>query len=116
MADKSWKVWERQVAADLGGERTGPMGKDLPDVSGVPVIAPECKYQKRLALNEADFQQARDNATKIGKLPVLFLKERGGKRKRVVMDYDDYLTLFAYVSGGPRSTNCSSKETTLSHG
>lgn len=90
MADKSWKAWERQVAHDLGGSRTGPRGFGLPDVSGVPIIGPECKYQARLAMNEADWLQARENAIRRGLLPGLFLKERGGRRKRVVFDYDDF--------------------------
>jgi hypothetical protein len=29
---KQWKDWEREVARDLGGTRTGPRGFDVPDV------------------------------------------------------------------------------------
>lgn len=94
MPDKSWKAWEREVARDLGGTRTGPTGRDTPDVSGIEFIGPECKYQGKLAYKEADFTQARENAAKCGLKPALFLKERGGSRKRVVMDYDDFVALY----------------------
>ena len=41
---KQWKTWEREVASDLGGKRTGPRGEDLPDVMDLPGnFAPECK-------------------------------------------------------------------------
>ena len=56
---KQWKDWEREVARDLGGKRTGPRGFDVPDVVGLPIeFAPECKYQKRLSLKDADLKQA----------------------------------------------------------
>jgi hypothetical protein len=93
MADKAWKAWERKVAADHGGTRTGPRGSNVPDVSGLPLIAPECKYQKKLHFTEADMQQARDNAPE-GMIPVVFLMERGGKRKAVRLDYEDWLKLW----------------------
>lgn len=93
MPDASWKQWERDVAAALGGSRSGPTGRDTPDVD-VEYLAPECKYQKRLAYRESDWTQAKENAAKVGKVPALFLKERGGKRKRVVMDFDQFVELF----------------------
>lgn len=91
--DKAWKRWERQVANDHGGSRTGPRGFGLPDVSGIPLISAECKYQKKLAFNEGDMQQARDNAHP-GTIPVVFLMEHGGKRKAVRLDYKDWLWLW----------------------
>lgn len=48
----------------------------------------------RLVIREEDFQQAKRNAEKIGKLAVLAVKERGAKRKRAVMDWDDFVTLY----------------------
>lgn len=97
MPDKAWKQWERDVAADLGGTRTGPTGRDDPDVL-VPILAPECKYQAVLAYRERDMQQARENASRVGKIPALFLKERGGKRRRVVFDYEDFLQFWALLN------------------
>ena len=93
MADKAWKAWEREVARDLGGERTGPTGFDLPDVKGVPLIAPECKYMGRMSLRDVDRQQARENAIKVGRMPVRFLKEKGTGRKEVVIEYDDFIAI-----------------------
>ncbi len=41
---KQWKEWEREVARDLGGTRTGPRGFDVPDVIDLPGgFSPECK-------------------------------------------------------------------------
>lgn len=99
MADAAWKQWEREVAADLGGRRSGPQGSDVPDVYGVDLIAPECKLQANLSLKKQDIDQARDNARKIGKEWILFLKERrkpGEKfaRKVVVMDYHAFIDLY----------------------
>ena len=48
----------------------------------------------RLVVREEDFQQAKRNAAKVGKLAVLAIKERGGKRVRAVMDWDDFVTLY----------------------
>lgn len=94
MADKAWKQWEREAAKDLGGTRSGPLGSDVPDSLDVKIVAPEFKYMVRLLVREEDFQQAKRNAAKVGKLPVLGIKERGGQRKRAVMDWDDFVTLY----------------------
>jgi hypothetical protein len=110
MPDKPWKAWEREVAKSLGGTRSGPTGRDLPDCIDVPFVAPEAKLYTKFVVLEADFQQAKENAAKIGKIPLLAIKEkkRGG-RKRVVMDWSDFLTLWgrlqrydALLYGGPR--------------
>lgn len=97
MADKPWKAWEREAAKALGGTRTGPLGRDVPDVSDVPLIAPECKLYERFIFLEADMEQARTNAKNIpgDKMPVLLIKEkkRGG-RKAVRMDWEDFLRLY----------------------
>lgn len=99
MPDKAWKAWEREVAKDLGGVRTGPTGTDTPDVTGVALIAPECKYQGTLAFKEVDMQQARDNAAKVGLIPVVFLKEKNNLRRAVRMDYADFLTIYRLATG-----------------
>ena len=96
VADKPWKAWERKVAKDLGGTRTGPRGHDLPDSIDAPLIAPECKLYEKFIFLEADMEQARNNAKNIpgDKLPAVFIKEkkRGG-RMAVRMDYEDFLRL-----------------------
>ena len=91
----AWKVWERTFATDHGGTRTGPRGFGLPDSIDCPGIAPECKYMQQLSLRASHMDQARENATRIGKPPVLFLKQAGHKgRKVVVIEYDTWLEKF----------------------
>lgn len=102
MPDRAWKAWEREAARDHGGLRTGPTGCDDPDVSGLALIGVECKYQGKLSFKEADMQQARDNAAKIGLRPVLLLKERGNVRRAVRLDYDDWLYLYKLALIGAR--------------
>ena len=51
---------------------------------------------------EDDFQQMKANAAKVGKLGVLALKERGGKRMRAVMDWSDFVELYWIARGGRR--------------
>lgn len=94
MPDKAWKAWEREVAGDLGGTRSGPLGSDVPDVLDVKLIAPECKYMAKLKVTEEDFQQATRNAAKVGKIGLLALKERGARRKRAVLAWDDFVKLY----------------------
>ncbi len=64
MADKPWKVHERETARRLGGTRSGPTGRQGPDVVGLPVFAPECKSRKRPLPGEIReaLAQARRNA------------------------------------------------------
>ena len=99
MPDKAWKKWEREGAKDLGGTRSGPLGSDVPDSLDVVLVAPEFKYMAKLIVREEDFQQAKRNAARVGKIAVLAIKERGGQRKRAVMDWDDFVTLFNYAKG-----------------
>lgn len=89
-----WKVWERQVAKDLGGERTGPRGFGLPDVI-LPNMAPECKAQARLTLRAKDMEQAETNRQHTGKTWwALFLRENKTARKVVVLPYDYFVELY----------------------
>lgn len=90
---KQWKDWEREVARDLGGKRTGPRGFDVPDVVDLPVdFAPECKYQKRLSLKDADLKQAAHNAR--GKEWSVFLREAKTGRRFVVVPYKTFLKMW----------------------
>ena len=43
MADRAWKVFERQVAKRLHGKRWLERGDGTPDVNH-PLLSPECKY------------------------------------------------------------------------
>ena len=102
MADKPWKAWEREVAKSLGGTRTGPQGRDLPDCIDAPLVAPECKLYEKFIFLEADMEQARMNARNIpgNKIPIVVMKEkkRGG-RKAVRMDWDGFLLLYRKAVG-----------------
>jgi hypothetical protein len=90
---KQWKDWEREVARDLGGTRTGPRGFDVPDVIDLPrEFAPECKYQKRLSLKNADLEQADHNAR--GKEWALFLRESHTARRYTVVPYKTFLKMW----------------------
>ena len=90
---KQWKDWEREVARDLGGTRTGPVGFDVPDVSDLPQgFAPECKYQKRLSLTDADLKQAEHNAR--GNERSLFLRQAHTGKRYVVVPYKTFLKMW----------------------
>ena len=90
---KQWKDWEREVARDLGGTRSGPRGTDVPAVSDLPNgFAPECKYQKRLSLKDADLKQAEHNARK--NEWSLFLREARSGRRFVVVPYKTFIKMW----------------------
>ena len=85
------KVWEREVAKDLGTKRTGPTGMDDADIIHY-TLAVECKAYGRIAFRAADWQQAKDNAK--GKVPILAIKPKGAKRDAIViMSYDYFVAL-----------------------
>ena len=87
------KNWEREVAKDLGGNRTGPTGKNSVDVD-YPHVGIECKYQSKLSLRSDDLAQARKNAADAGYTNwALLLKRRGGRDKLAVIEYDYLLEL-----------------------
>lgn len=94
MADKGWKKWEREGANALGGTRTGPRGEDLPDSLDVWLLAPEFKYYKKIIWTEADWNQAVQNAARIGKIPIVAVKERDTGRRHVRIAWTDFLTLY----------------------
>lgn len=95
MASNQWKVFEREVARDLGGERTGPTGKDSPDVINLPIpFAPECKYMQRLSLKTDHLRQAKANAK--GQDWGLFIREAKSGRRVVVLEYKTFLKFWKH--------------------
>jgi hypothetical protein len=61
-------------------------------------FAPECKYQKKLSLKDADLKQALHNAR--GKEWGLFLRESKTGRRFVVVPYKTFLKMWdAYTQG-----------------
>jgi hypothetical protein len=97
MTDKAWKATERKKCRELGGERTGPRGFGLPDCVGVKV-ALEVKRYKRFVFLTKDWEQAVENATRVGLPPVLSVKESGrGGRDMVQMRVFDMSTLAGHA-------------------
>lgn len=81
MSDKPWKRVEREKCRELGGERSGPTGKDDPDCTDEVRVALEIKYVKKYTFLTEYWNQAVENAAKVGLPPVLAVKEakRGGR-------------------------------------
>jgi hypothetical protein len=98
MADKTWKRVEREKCRALGGERSGPTGRDLPDCDGVHV-ALEIKAYKKLVFLSEDWQQAVDNAAKVGLMPVLNVRE-GGRGGRDIVQMTDAGFMQLWVESG----------------
>lgn len=101
MADKRWKRVERDKCRELGGERTGPTGRDLPDCKDIPLIGLEVKSYKRLVFLTADWKQAVENAEKLGLIPVLAVKEAGRGGRDEVQLYDETLHFLGRLADVP---------------
>lgn len=83
------------MCRELGGERTGPTGRDLPDCIGTPGIGIEIKAYKKFVFLTDDWNQAVENAAKLGVIPVLLVREGGrGGRRHVQMYERDFGALF----------------------
>lgn len=101
VSDQMWKQWERTVAKDLGGERTGPRGFSLPDVL-LDDLAPECKYTRGGWPNGARWKkwinQAKHNAGLMSKPWAIFFCNAHGngkpQEKYVILPYADYVYLY----------------------
>ena len=79
-----WKDIERAKCRELGGERSGPTGRDTPDCVDI-CVGLEVKRKKKLVWLTKDWQQAKENAAKLGQPPVLAVKEHGRGRDMVQM-------------------------------
>lgn len=95
MASSTWKKVELAHCRELGGERTGPRGYGLPDCVGTPGIGLEIKAYKRFVFLTADWEQAVENAERLGVIPVLLVREGGRNgRRQVQLTERDYGTLW----------------------
>jgi hypothetical protein len=95
MGDKTWKRVEREKCRELGGERSGPTGRDTPDCDDSVHVGLEVKSYKTFVFLTKDWEQAVDNAAKIGKPPVLAVKERGHNGRDMVQITQAYFTILA---------------------
>lgn len=99
MADKTWKRVEREKCRQLGGERRGPTGRDLPDCDDAVKVGLEIKSYKRFVWLTKDWEQAIRNAEKLGLMPVLAVREGGrGGRDEVQLRWGDF-RLLTFRSG-----------------
>lgn len=92
MRSSRWKDIERTKCRELGGERTGPTGRDLPDCEGI-CVGLEVKRKKKFTWLTEDWRQAKRNAAKLGQPPVLAVKEHGQGRDEVQMHSATWLML-----------------------
>ena len=90
MPDKTWKMAERRVAARFGTQRTGPQGRNTPDVV-TSDLSIEVKTRKALPawLHEALAQSERN--AQPGTLPVVVLHQVGTR-------YDDDMIVMSMKS------------------
>lgn len=94
MPDRTWKRVEREFCRELGGERRGPTGRDLPDCDDCVKVGLEIKSYKKLVFLTKDWEQAVRNAEKLGLIPVLAVREGGRNGRREVKMYkNDYFVL-----------------------
>lgn len=95
-AGSNWKKVELASCRELGGERTGPTGRDLPDCKGTPGLGLEIKAYKRFVFLTEDWNQAVENAAKLGVVPALLVREGGhGGRRQVQLREQDLGSLWA---------------------
>jgi hypothetical protein len=96
MPDKSWKRWERTVAAELNGDRNvgSGVGSIKEDVIH-PHFAVECKYGARAVpkfIGDA-LGQAVKASVDTGKTPLLCCKRAGAHGGIAVMRFSDFVEL-----------------------
>ncbi len=103
MPDRAWKRAEREAAALLGGTRhvRKDFSESAEDVEH-ECFAIECKYRKALPKLVMDgLNQAKKNGR--GKLPLLFLKERGRHGGIVCVRSQDFKRILDGELSGDRA-------------
>lgn len=104
MANTTWKKHERRTAAALGGRRTGPTGKDGPDVDAGWLVA-ECKHRAQLpgwidqALGKV---RAQAGPARLG---VVVAHERGARDSWVILSLHDFRDWFGSDPGAIRAAS-----------
>lgn len=95
MSDKTWKAYERRIAALLGGRRVSILQSE--DIEH-PVLSIECTVQKQAkipALVRNKYEQALRNCPE-GKKPVVVMKEknRNDLNSFVILSLGDFHEIF----------------------
>jgi hypothetical protein len=104
MANTTWKKHERRTAAALGGRRTGPTGKDGPDVDAGWIVA-ECKHRAQLPgwIDQA-LGRVRAQAGP-ARLGVVVAHERGARDSWVILSLHDFRDWFGSDPGAIRAAS-----------
>jgi hypothetical protein len=99
----AWKDLERRVCRDLGGERRGPVGRDMSDCVGIP-YAVEVKRSSRAGppVLSAWVQQAKEQGAREGLPWLLVVAGHGDRRPIVCRDFDGEVALIAAARAGER--------------
>jgi hypothetical protein len=81
----AWKALELRIARAWGGERSGPVGRDGPDVAGVP-LAIQCKRTGSTTggIRGAWIEQAKRDAKKAG-LPWVLVVSKHNDRDPIAV-------------------------------
>lgn len=74
--DKLWKKAERRFADILGGKRTGPTGKDSPDITH-DTLAPEVKTREELPKWFTECMDQAERNAPPGKTPLVIFHVKG---------------------------------------
>ena len=91
--DKSWKRFERTVAAALDTTRRLEKGRSVDDIDFAPLHV-DCKVRKRFAIWSM-FRETQRKYGGDGKPVVLVIKAERCHGSLVVMDFKDFLPLLS---------------------
>lgn len=98
----TWKAFERRIAKDQGTSRTPLSGSCSGHTSGDtlhPKLYSEAKYRKKWALWTL-FESVKAQAANEGKVPALFLKEKGKRGYLVCVHSDDFFSVVSQYRQG----------------
>jgi len=103
MSNKTWKAVELKICRMLGGDRTGPTGRDTSDCVH-PWLGVEIKTRKRVPGYIRDWvEQAKSNIKLPGRLPIVVWHQTGDRYTDalVLLRLGDFLDWFV---GGRKET------------
>ncbi len=90
MPDKTWKAAERRIAGRFGTKRTGPVGRNAPDVI-TGDLSIEVKTRKSLPAWLHDALAQSEHNAQPGTLPIVVLHQIGDR-------YDDDIVMMSMKS------------------